>query len=95
MHARFFAGVMGLDDVRMDELADRFHLAAEPGHRLGVMHPLARQQLDRHHPFEHRMRRLEHRPHPALPDLFEQFVFANPRRRGRCSPRARIGPARR
>lgn len=77
VNAPYFAGIEGLHDVGMLQLADGFHLAAEPRHRLGIVHSLGREQLHRHNAVEHRMRGFVNGAHPALADLFEQVIFAN------------------
>ena len=70
------AGVMGPDDVRMIELADRLHLAFEPGHRVLVRDAILGQDLDGDDPLELRMSRLVDRPHPPFAQFGEQLVLA-------------------
>ena len=63
-------------DVGMFEPSDRPHLSLEPRDRVGILHPVRHQHLDRDDAIEMRVQRLINRPHPAAPNLPQQDVLA-------------------
>jgi hypothetical protein len=72
------AGVGRLDDVRVAQPADRLHLALEPDERGGVGPPAVAEEFERDRFLQSGVNRAVDGAHPALAELFEQSVLADP-----------------
>src|SRR5262249_38766435 len=73
MDAISLTGVAGADDVRVVELTDGSHLALEPSHGSGVVHPIAWEHLEGHWLLKLEMKCLVDFAHAAA---FEELVDA-------------------
>ncbi len=71
--------VVGVGDVRMDQLGRHARLATEPLHHLRIDHEVRVQHLEGHLTLERQIPDPIHPPEPADTELLEQFVFVTQR----------------
>ncbi len=69
MSAIDFTSVVSSHDVRVVQLADRFHLAVKARDRLWPMHRIGRQRLDRDQSFQTSVQGFVNHPHAARAKL--------------------------
>ncbi len=74
------AGVVDLDDVRVDQLRHRERLAPEAGDELVVVGEVLGEDLDRHGALEHPVGGPVDRGHPARPEAVAELVAVGDRR---------------
>ena len=69
-------GIKGRDDVRMRQLRHRPDFPLEPAHGPRVIQPFLANDLDGDDAVEIALPRLEHLPHAALAEAFEENIRA-------------------
>ena len=92
-HAGGVLEPVNVRDVRMIERRERLRLAFEPGEPLGIVRERLRQHLQRDVAIELRVARAIDLPHPACPELAQDFVWSLGFRAAACQVSRVEGPA--